>query len=240
MSLHRDSRAFVRLFAEDQELLRQDSEIKLLFERVNSLRRDVLLKYERIKKEKETSLHVEFEKAKDAIRVEFSFKKRSLRKMIRERYFISIGTIELNRQSSASVESSEAHQEPKIVQANYTFKERYRLTTSLFKPLNLKETSRSVNSKTRAQVISNLTSLCSRREIRQRTRIRPMQEKSFQSLDIESTVEASEEQVDRERLNQYSLVCSENVCLFCLGNASLCYDDRVKEYERKDTLQKHL
>ena len=240
MSLHRDPRAPVRLSTEDKQLLHQDSEIKTLSERVNSLRRDVLLKYGRIKKGRGTSLHTEFEKAKDALRAEFSYKERTLRKTIRERYFRSIGTIELNRQSSTSVESSKVHQEAKIVQAHYTFKERYRLTTSLFKPLDLEETSRSTISKIRAQAISDLTSLCFRREMRQRTRTRSMQKTSFQSLDVNSRVEASDEQDDRETLSHYPLVCSENVCLFCLGNASLCYDDRVKDYKRKDTLQKHL
>lgn len=153
---------------------------------------------------------------------------------MRIKYFRSIDIIELNRQSCKEEDDMNLNHESISEILQYTFEERKRLIHSLFKAVDPEKKSRSVILEARLRAISDLTTLCFKREIKRRETHMTV---NITSVFIEtgSCVSASDESDPTCTLKPLPLIC-----LVCCGDSHLSQDDRFKVYNRKNILQKHF
>lgn len=236
MSLYRDPRAPVQLSPEEKQSVREDPTIQSLTEHCKTL--EIKRNWKRHTGAKAKAHEgpdcKELATARALLKSEIAHKERELFKIVRTKYFRSIGTIELNRQSCKGEGDMNLDHEPTPEILQYTFEERKRLIHSLFKAVDPEKESRSVILEARLRAISDLTTLCSKREIKRREAHMTVNITSV-SIETGSCVSASDESDPTCTLEPLPLIC-----LVCCGDSHLSQDDRFKVYNRKNILQKHF
>lgn len=241
MSLYRDPRAPVQLSPEEKQEVKRDPEIQSLIEHCKTL--EIKCNWKRHTGDKAKAQagldRQELTKAKALLRSEIAHKERALFKAVRTKYFKSIGTIELKRQSCIEDGDKDVDQDSIPEPLRYTFEERQRLTHLLFKALDPMKESRSVILDIRLRAISELTALCSRREIKRGDASTTAVDNMLNPIEFEDPVSRLEESHQISTLKALRLECGR-ICLVCCGDLHLSDDDRIKTYKRKDTLQKHF
>ena len=239
MSLHRDPRAPVQLSPEEQQSVREDPTIQSLAEHCKTLENNRNWKRHTGAKAKAHGGPgcKELATARALLKSEIVHKERELFKIVRTKYFRSIGTIELNRQSCKEEGDMDPNHEPTPEILQYTFEERKRLIHSLFKAIDPEKEPRSVILDARLQAISDLTALCSKREIKRREANIAVNMSVF--IETGNYASASDESDPTCTLQPLPLICGR-ICLVCCGDPHLSQTDRIKVYNRKDILQKHF
>lgn len=153
---------------------------------------------------------------------------------MRIKYFRSIDIIELNRQSCKEESDMNLNHESTSKILQYIFEERKRLIHSLFKTVDSEKKSRSVILETRLRAISDLTTLCFKREIKRRKINMTVNNMSI-FVETENCVSVSNESDSICTLQSLSLIC-----LMCCEDSHLFQNDRMKMYNCKNILQKHF
>ncbi len=231
MSLYRDPRAPVQLSPKEKQSVREDPTIQSLTEHCKTLKINRNWKRHTGAKAKAHggSDCKELATARALLKSEIAHKERELFKIVRTKYFRSIGTIELNRQSCKEESDMDSNLEPTPKILHYAFEERKRLIHSLFRAVDPEKEPRSVMLEARLRAISDLMALCSKREIKRRETNMTLNK---MSVSIETGNCAS-------ALDESDPICGM-ICLVCCGDPHLSQDDRIKKYDRKDILQKHF
>ncbi len=240
MSLYRDSRALVQLSFEKKQSVRENLTIQFLTEHCKTLKINRNWKRHTDAKAKahEGSGCKELATVRALLKSEIVHEKRELFKIMRTKYFRSIDIIELNRQSCKEKSDMNSNHESisKILQ--YIFEERKRLIHSLFKIVDSEKESRSVILDARLQAISDLTTLCFKREIKRRETNMTVNNMSV-FIEIENYVSVSDESDSTCTLQPLPLICGR-ICLMCCEDLHLFQNNRIKMYNRKNILQKHF
>jgi len=240
MSLYRDPRALVQLSPEEKQSVREDLTIQSLAEHCKTLKINRNWKRHTGAKAKAHGGPgcKELATVRALLKSEIAHKERELFKIVRTKYFRSIDTIELNRQSCKEEGDMNPNHEPipKILQ--YTFEERKRLIHSLFKAVDPEKEPRSVILDARLQAISDLTALCFKREIKRREANMAVNNMSV-FIETENYASVSDESDPTCTLQPLPLICGR-ICLVCCGDPHLSQNNRIKMYNRKNILQKHF
>ena len=243
MGLHRDSRAPSQLSDEDLKAIKSNDEILKLCYSCESIKKDIIEFHGAIGQAKGTSLHTQYIKAQNALKAEVKRMKRDLLHTKRNTYFRSIGTIELDRQTSDSLDIVKPTPQAEVL-PSYIFEERRILSSLLFESTDISAVTWPAIQQKRAQVISALTRLCFRQEVRTSSKKASYRESPDCCGDVSMTgTDDSEPGVTTEQedlLSDYPLVLPGKVCLFCLGDEALAPCDRTKTYRRADVLRKHV
>lgn len=150
------------------------------------------------------------------------------------KYFRFIDIIELNRQSCKEESNMNLNHKSILKILQYIFEKRKHLIHSLFKIVDSEKKSQSVILKTRLQVISDLTTLCFKREIKRRETHMTVNITSI-FIETESCVSVLNKSDSTCILKSLSLIC-----LMCCEDSHLFQNDRFKMYNHKNILQKHF
>lgn len=236
ISLYHDSRASIQLFFKKKQSIKENFTIQFLTEHCKNLKIKRNWKRHTDVKTKahEESDCKELATVRALLKSEIAHKKRELFEIMQIKYFKSIDIIELNRQSCK--EESDMNLNHKLTSKilQYIFEERKHLIHSLFKIVDSEKKSWSVILETRLQAISDLTTLCFKREIKRR-KINMIVNNTSIFIETENCVSVSNESDSICTLQSLSLIC-----LMCCEDLHLFQNDKMKMYNHKNILQKHF
>ncbi|KAL2360741.1 hypothetical protein RJZ56_006378 [Blastomyces dermatitidis] len=187
------------------------------------------MKYGSVAKARGTDLYAQYSKLGRIIQSERRFLRQLARKKIREQFFATIDTIEIERQLLGSPTTDDLEIKDGGVQ--FTFAERSLLASNLFRPLGCGKDAQNEIYNHQLQVISDWAALCSLQGV-------PCKRRASSYGLIAPKMEV-DDPTDADA-DVFPIVCPATQCLFCLGNNQLAYDTRTYSFSRTDHLQRHV
>ncbi|KAF2008362.1 hypothetical protein BU24DRAFT_469047 [Aaosphaeria arxii CBS 175.79] len=252
MGLTRDQRAPVELDENQKEEVRNNPKLVALREQRDNYKNELYEKgFYPLSKGKTTSIYKKYQETVRKLNsTNQGLCRKRLEKAIRE-FHTSIDSVEIARQLDGKP-TTDLLTKPAV---SFELRERAVIAHMLFKPFE--------NEKARVRFITNFARLCKRQEMRRpvtlkRKRVEFVVSASgeanpqkcreigrlnrglpCQSGEVTQEPDLSEcEEVQARQL--YPMVSPYPICLFCIGNERLSYEQRTKPWPRKDVLNKHV
>ncbi|KAL2364863.1 hypothetical protein RJZ56_002210 [Blastomyces dermatitidis] len=226
-SLTRDPRAPKELGSEHKEAIEQDPQLIKLRNRHLSLKKLMERKYGSVSKARSSDLHRQYTELGEEIKDKRQYLHREAFDRLREDFFATIDTIEIERQLLGLSFSNELQvEDPKNVQ--FVFKERKRLSQNLFRSSDCRVEDHTEIYARRVQTIQDWVSLCSLREGPRKRRAAS----ADSGIDL-----AFDEIIDADT---FPALCPGTQCLFCLGDDQLPLSGRIYSFSRPDHLRRHV
>lgn len=227
MSLTRDPRVPKELTDEQKSVVERDPDLVELNHQRQDLVNAIKLEYGSVPKALGTDIHSQYNKLEKTIQSERRFLRKRAREEMREQFFVTIDTIEIDRQLlGLSISEDLTIDDGKI---QFTCTEWAHLTSNLFRPLDPCETTKDAIHSHRLQVISDWSILCSLQGVPYKRRVSACGLKTSK-METDDPVGAS----------TFPIVCLATQCLFCLGNDQLAYNARTYSFSRTDHLRRHV
>lgn len=227
-SLTRDSRVPKELSDDQKAAVERDSRLVKLSGRQQSLAKLINRKHGSIPKVKGTVLHREYSELGDNIRAEKQSLHREAFDRIREEFFATIDTIEIEKQLLGLSPGDKFKIEDKS-NIEFTFKERARLAGNLFRSSDCTTEAQHELYPRRVQTIQDWVSLCSLQE-GPRKRRALSSKCGFNTDQLDDMIDA----------DTFPILCPRTQCLFCLGDSQLPHSARMYSFSRPDHLRRHV
>jgi hypothetical protein len=230
MSLTRDPRVPKDLTEEQKSAIEQDPHLLELNQQRQDLRNTIKLEYGSVPQASGTNLYAEYTKLEKTIQSERQYLRRRAKVEIREQFFATIDTVEIEHQLlGSSITSRLKIDEGQAGNAQFTSAERERLAQNLFQSLNNCEDKKDMIHNRRLQVIRDWSALCNLQGTPYKRRL--------SSGRLEATKEETYEGINTE---MFPTICAANQCLSCLGNDQLAYNARTYTFSSTDHLRRHV
>ncbi|OJD23960.1 hypothetical protein ACJ73_04688 [Blastomyces percursus] len=227
-SLTRDPRVPKGLSDEQKTAIERDPQLVKLSDRQKSLGKLIKRKHGSIVKAKGTELHLQYTEIGDTIRAEKHTLYRASFERMRDEFFATIDTIEIERQL-LGLSVSEISEVEDTGRNHFTFPERARLAHNLFRSSDCTVEDHHELYSRRVQTIKDWVSLCNLREgSRAQTVLRTRSESDFNQLD------------DIIDADTFPILCPGTQCLFCLGDSQLPHSARMYSFSRPEHLRRHV
>ena len=240
MSLHIDPRRPKELTEEQRQGLRQDTNVKRLINRRDSLFKEIRDDFKFIKRAGGEPIHELYKESKRAVDRLLKTNERILLKQIQSEFDSAMPVQDLGAQLAGDPESFG----PILATASpmqYSFKERSRIAAA-FSSAGLGPMTGDLN--WRISIMDDMVSLCTRQERRLRktyqSRKLHMREYTANDSELDSTSSSDRPESSDLQCLVLPLVCKPTQCLFCLGNTSLPYEERIWKFSTKYSLQRHF
>lgn len=225
MSLTRDPRVPKELSDEHKAAIDRDPRLVKMCGQQQCLAKIMKRKHGSIPKAKGTDLYREYTQLGNAIRNERQSLHRAAFGNVREEFFETIDTIEIERQLLGLSVSEEFKVEDKE-DIQFTFEERARLARNLFRSSDCSaEDPRELHAR-RVQTIQDWATLCNLYEAPRLRGAPPV----GRDLSIDIIVDA----------DTFPILCPGTQCLFCLGDDQLPHTARTYSFSRSDHLRRHV
>ncbi|EER41744.1 FluG domain-containing protein [Histoplasma capsulatum H143] len=224
-SLTRDPHAPKELSNKQKEAIEQDPQLVKLCDRQHSLHKLIERKHSSISKSKGTVLHREYTELGDTIRAEKQTLHREAFEDMRQEFFATIDTVEIERQllGLPISEKLKMDDEDKV---QFAFEERARLARNLSSDCRTKDQHELYVR--RVQTSQDWVSLCSLHEGPRKRRVSSAD--SRVDITFDGIVDA----------DTFPISCPGTQCLFCLGDSQLPHSARIYSFSRPDHLQRHV
>jgi hypothetical protein len=227
-----DPRAPYKLTGEQRALVHEHPDIVRLEELKSVLYKKLFADYGGVRRGAGSELYQQYRRVQLDLINEQKAQEYMKKAELRDQYFNTIHSTALQQQLSATGTGSPI-EEREVLERIYVFPERTRIADALF--FSPKPVDRLELSEQRIQIITDLTALCSLREVRRRGNPRPIREAKAEKIEkVEEIVEA------RIDPSLYPLICPNAQCLFCLGDEGLLRKDREHTFARIDALRRHV
>ncbi|PGH15248.1 hypothetical protein AJ80_05601 [Polytolypa hystricis UAMH7299] len=185
------------------------------------------LEYRSISKACSTDPYAQLNKLEKSIQSERQYLRRQVQEEIREQFFTTIDTIEIEHQllglsvaNHLKIEDTE--------EVHFTFIERHCLAQSLFQSLGGCADKKHDFHSQQVQAICDWAALCDLQGINHKKNV----------LSCEPTIPKEEPNlVDADK---FPLICPATQCLFCLGNDQLAYNARIYSFSRTEHLLRYM
>ncbi|EDN03649.1 hypothetical protein I7I51_05473, partial [Histoplasma capsulatum] len=226
-SLTRDPRAPKELSNEQKEAIERDPQLVKLCDRQRSLRKLIERKHGSVPKSKGTALHREYTELGDTIRAEKQTLHREAFEDMRQEFFATIDTVEIERQLLGLSISEELKMDDED-KVQFVFEERARLARNLFRSSDCRTEDQHELYIRRVQTSQDWVSLCSLREGPRKRRVSSAE--SGVDITFDGIIDA----------DTFPISCPGTQCLFCLGDSQLPHSARIYSFSRPDHLRRHV
>ncbi|OJD22352.1 hypothetical protein ACJ73_06295 [Blastomyces percursus] len=227
-SLTRDPRAPKELSSnEHKEAIERDPQLVKLCDRQRSLRKLIERKHGSVPKSRGTALHREYTELGDNIRAEKQTLHREAFEDMRQEFFATIDTVEIEKQllGLSISEELKMNDDDKV---QFVFEERARLARNLFRSSDCRTEDQHELYVRRVQTSQDWVSLCSLREGPCKRRV------SSADSGVDNTFDGI---IDADT---FPISCPGTQCLFCLGDSQLPHSARIYSFSRPDHLRRHV
>ncbi|EEQ88960.2 FluG domain-containing protein [Blastomyces dermatitidis ER-3] len=227
-SLTRDPRVPKELSDEQKAAVERDPRLVKLSGQHQSLAKLINRKHGSIPKAKGTALHREYIELGDDIRAEKPSLYREAFDRMREEFFATIDTIEIEKQllGLSGGDKFKGEDESSV---KFTFKERARLAQNLFRSSDCTTEAPHEIYARRVQTIQDWVSLCSLQEGTRRRKA------LYSSCGFD--IDQADGIIDADT---FPILCPGTQCLFCLGDSQLPHSSRMYSFSRPDHLRRHV